>query len=94
MEEDKEISLEEWARMECDIRSNKYGLDNILNIDKLIIVNPKQDGVLDLKNSISKLSNVRKIIDDDLKDLWDDKFNKQARFSVNKIKELKNREES
>lgn len=67
----------------------KFGLINIINIDNLIPLNASNEEILKLKQAANNLNNVKAYIRLEDLDNWNNALKDQVRFSINYVKNLK-----
>lgn len=67
----------------------KYGLQNIMNIDNMLIVRATQKDFTLFKNAATNINNVKKYIDEKNLDDWENSLKKQIKESVDRAKYLK-----
>lgn len=67
----------------------KYGLQNIMNIDNMLIVRATQKDFTLFKNAATNINNVKKYIDEKNLEDWENSLKKQIKESVDRAKYLK-----
>ena len=82
------MDIEEIAKIELFLKSQQ-GLDNLLNVEKLIVVEKDENAINKLKDGAYKLHSLDNSSSQELKETWQNLFTKQVKFSVNRAKNMK-----
>lgn len=85
------MDIEQIALIDLYLKSiPKFGLQNIINIDKLIVLSSSKKDILGLKNAANNLTNVKSYIKPADLPMWETFLKEQIRFSIDRAKMLKN----
>jgi len=85
------MEIEEAALIDLYLKSiPKYGLQNILNIDNMIVLGSTQKDVSELKTAATNLNNVKAYVKREDLPLWEGALKEQVRVAVDRAKKLKN----
>lgn len=83
------MDIENISQIEFFIKNNK-NKNLLLDIDNLIIVDTNLNTINKFKNSTYKLNEVfHNIENNEIQETWQNLFNKQIKYSVNRIKDKK-----
>jgi hypothetical protein len=82
------MNIEEIAQLDLFLK-NKNGLEHIINIDKLIIIEKDQNAPIKLKQAAYILQDIPNEASEEIKSTWANLFGKQIRYSVNRVKAKK-----
>lgn len=84
------MNIEQIALFDLYLKSiPKYGLQNIMNINHLIVLEATPAEIQKLKTAAVNLNNVKAYIKSADLEIWEQALKEQIRFSVNRAKELK-----
>lgn len=85
------MEIEQAAIFDLYLKSiPKYGLQNILNVDNMIVLDASAEQVKKLTQAAKNLNNVRSYVKSADLPLWEAALKDQVRFSVERVKKLKN----
>lgn len=70
----------------------KYGLQNMMNIDNMLIVKASQKDFTLFKNAATNINNAKKYIDEKNMENWENALKKQIKTSIDRAKLLKSKE--
>jgi hypothetical protein len=82
------MDIEDIAKLDLYLRSQK-GLQHILDIENLIIVDNDPNSVTKLKDAVHRLNEIDNTAPQEIKETWHNLFNKQVRYSVTRVKQKK-----
>lgn len=84
------MEIEQIALFDLYLKSiPKYGLQNIINVDNLIVLNSEPEEIQRLKQAVVYLSNVKSYIKPSDLPIWEAALKEQVRFSVDRAKKNK-----
>lgn len=67
----------------------KYGLQNIINVDNMIVLDASPEQVKKLTQAAKNLNNVKSYIKPGDLEMWEAALKDQVRFSIDRTKKLK-----
>ena len=82
------MEIEDIAKIDLFLKSQN-GLNNILDVEKLIIAAGDVNCIIKFKDGAYRLHSLDNAASEEIKQTWQNLFAKQVRFSVNRVKHKK-----
>lgn len=84
------MTAEDIAKLTLFLQS-KNGLQNLLNIEKIIIAKDDPQAILNLKDGGGELSKLNIKADESIQNLWNKLLKEQVVYSIEQVKRKKNK---